>query len=595
MKRAENCENARISHISIQDDSIAFEFAKSKGHQDGEEALGPWHVFANPHEPSTCAFLAMARYVFSFPEVLRNNCPLFPGTDQYTRYCRIFAKVIEEHKVELKSLGVEPQDLGTHSTRKGVATQCTSGSTVSPPLISVCLRMGWTIIGTVQGRYLKYEKAGDQYLGRAAAGLDINNKEFAVSSYYFETSMTDGVGITDEQELAVKEKIDSYLKERLLSVGTLNGRTFHLIKGLFAAICYHYEYLESNVHANSPLIISPLYKDIPNEIRKLATVCYPWTRTKNAPTITGIPPHVVLLAKMEILQNSFHELKNSLLSGVKTMLDERNVGTPEYYHREVMKAFQELQDRMIQKIEECGQTSSSNTNRHISMEDVDMGTDIDDSMPFNLPDESEIPSDETDPSTNSGARTDSDTVTVDRSLLLEKLKRARTQAVIKKRVLRVGLNNGRLEVLPPGYQFPKMTSYELFNNWFIGHRVRNIPPFKYLKPQHLRQIKGGAGQMRKMKLFMKKVEGVASSIPTVVWPTRLSDINVGDITRLWDVVGSKVYEKYGKPGQARFSEMSWRTLYNQMVKMSASTNDNDDEDSNGLEEENTAEAVATAT
>lgn len=59
MKRAENCVNANISHVSVRNDSLVFEFAKSKGNQDGEEHLGPWHVYANPFEPTVCPLLAL--------------------------------------------------------------------------------------------------------------------------------------------------------------------------------------------------------------------------------------------------------------------------------------------------------------------------------------------------------------------------------------------------------------------------------------------------------------------------------------------------------------------------------------------------------
>ena len=54
MKRAENCTNAKINHILFRDDCLVFEFAKSKGHQKGEEHVGPWHVYANPETPWIC-------------------------------------------------------------------------------------------------------------------------------------------------------------------------------------------------------------------------------------------------------------------------------------------------------------------------------------------------------------------------------------------------------------------------------------------------------------------------------------------------------------------------------------------------------------
>ena len=64
MKRAENCVDAKINHIYFQDDCLVFQFAKSKGHQQGEEHVGPWHVFSNPDEPHICPVLSLARYLF---------------------------------------------------------------------------------------------------------------------------------------------------------------------------------------------------------------------------------------------------------------------------------------------------------------------------------------------------------------------------------------------------------------------------------------------------------------------------------------------------------------------------------------------------
>ena len=70
MKRAENCVDAKISHIRFEHDCLVFEFAKSKGMPDGEDHVAPWHVYANPHEPQSCLVLALAKYLFSFPEIL---------------------------------------------------------------------------------------------------------------------------------------------------------------------------------------------------------------------------------------------------------------------------------------------------------------------------------------------------------------------------------------------------------------------------------------------------------------------------------------------------------------------------------------------
>ena len=47
-------------------------------------------------------------------------------------------------------------------------------------------------MGHVKERYLQYEKAGDQYLGRVVSGLDVNSVKFAVSPPFFEFDVTCG-------------------------------------------------------------------------------------------------------------------------------------------------------------------------------------------------------------------------------------------------------------------------------------------------------------------------------------------------------------------------------------------------------------------
>ena len=57
----------KINHITIRNDSMVFEFAKSKEHQNGEEHVDPWHVYDNPEEPHLYLVLSLARYLFTYP------------------------------------------------------------------------------------------------------------------------------------------------------------------------------------------------------------------------------------------------------------------------------------------------------------------------------------------------------------------------------------------------------------------------------------------------------------------------------------------------------------------------------------------------
>ena len=80
VKRSENCVSCKVNHITFEDECLVFRFAKSKGHQDGEEHVGPWHVYANPKNPNLFPVLRMASYFFTYPHIMMNNALLFQGS-----------------------------------------------------------------------------------------------------------------------------------------------------------------------------------------------------------------------------------------------------------------------------------------------------------------------------------------------------------------------------------------------------------------------------------------------------------------------------------------------------------------------------------
>ena len=70
MKRGKKFIDDRINPIMFKNNSLVFQFAKSKGYQNGVDRVGTWHVYANPHEPHLCPVLAISRYLFTYPELL---------------------------------------------------------------------------------------------------------------------------------------------------------------------------------------------------------------------------------------------------------------------------------------------------------------------------------------------------------------------------------------------------------------------------------------------------------------------------------------------------------------------------------------------
>ena len=156
-----------------------------KNDQGGEAPRDPRHVYCNPVNPVACPVLALAIY-FACNEFCIGENRLFPGKSQYDRFRHAFERLLnkEEVKLELIRRGVDPKDIGSHSFRKGCATFCSSGSTSGPSSTAVQLRAGWRLF-EMQSTYIKHEGAGDQYVGRTAAGLPADDYRFCTLPPHF--------------------------------------------------------------------------------------------------------------------------------------------------------------------------------------------------------------------------------------------------------------------------------------------------------------------------------------------------------------------------------------------------------------------------
>ena len=54
------------------------------------------------------------------------------------------------------------------------------------------------------------------------------------------------------------------------------------------------------------------YRDVPDEFLKVARIAFPWNSTEDTPKLTGIPPHVLLMAEIEDLKNKFQGLQATI-------------------------------------------------------------------------------------------------------------------------------------------------------------------------------------------------------------------------------------------------------------------------------------------
>ena len=542
MKRAEQCVDAKVTHIRFENDCLVFEFSKSKGRQDNEEHFGPWHVYANPLEPEMCPVLALAKYLFTFPNVLCGRSPLFEGESQYNRYRNLFAKMISDNLKELAILGVKEGDLGTHSLRKGVATMVAAGCTVSPPMTSLCIRAGW-VLGGVRDKYFKHQNAGDQCVGRCATGLDQTSKSFAVSPPFFDF----GKLKKGRERAQVRSKIGKWLLDRIPNSKNVASHTLHVAYICFASVCYHYEFLMDTLHKDSVFRNVSIFRDIPEAWRDLTTIWYPWdARSGFEPKLTGIPTHVCIFAELEKLKKEIITLKASIMVDIKQELNDRNIGGAEFFIN-ILKTYMKKEFGSIkEKIDD--------------MEKIMVDEQEDQILDFMLnSDEAvKLTSDEDLKNLSIGER---EATQIDENKLIKK--------GIESRKYKVGLCNGVLTTLPPKFKFPFMTPEQLIHNWFIGNKTMNILPYCRLQHQDFNHLSNSTAMKtyrRKMVYFMRVIEKIA--MKKNCWLEDASKWTANNVTTLWSKIGPKHVLKLfnTKTKRNRPNEIGWNTYYNNMLE-----------------------------
>lgn len=220
--------------------------------------------------------------------------------------------------------GINLHDIGTHSIRKGASTYSTSGSTQCPGSTAVHLRAGWTL-GGVQDRYLRYEGAGDQFVGRTVAGLNILSEDFAVLPPHFQSVYND------------------YIFDALNIL--MPGHAEYLPMGAemaLASVVYHKDWIKNNLQSRHPVFNTILFCQT-----NLMNGLYEKLQTEESlmqPTgdiifylMLGVPPHVGFYRKMELLniiaernRNDLDEKINNMQSNIITEIANivRDIAVP---------------------------------------------------------------------------------------------------------------------------------------------------------------------------------------------------------------------------------------------------------------------------
>ena len=359
MARSSNVVHIAFEHIEWREDALCIYFAQMKNDQMGEKTRDPRHVYANPIIPHICPILALALYLAEFPTQL-NETRLFPGSNQYERYRKAMQRLTADPIVqeELRRRGVDPSDIGTHSLRKGAATFCSSGYTACPPSAAIHLRAGWSL-GPVQNTYVRYEGAGDMYVGRTVAGLPAGKTSFATLPPHFGRS---------------KVTIES--TKRVLFSGIPRNLSF-VAEFCLASVVYHADWLKDQAGDSYRIFQSALFVDTAALVEMSNLVICGLPRDDDGLQATGIPPHIdiradTLAIRQEIKSIVPHiDLSRQLtVEGVTQVLEDRAIGAGTV-------TFDGLRNMLRSVVGECnGPPRATDTNQTESQNAINTGPGI---------------------------------------------------------------------------------------------------------------------------------------------------------------------------------------------------------------------------
>jgi hypothetical protein len=247
MARSDNIVNLHVNDLSWTDDSLNAKMKKSKTDQEGNNAKVAHHMYFNSADPFLNIGIALGIYFFLNGTLITNpNSLIFPANNQYHRYSDILSKVVAKNASKFAQVGIAPGDIGTHSARKGAASLAASGCTIAPSMASICNRAGWSLGGT-RDKYIKYENAQDQFLGRVLCGLNVLGPEFSTSPPFFD--------VTADELM----DIDLKLREVIPNGHTMSASTYEVLRMCYASIVFHYDWLNDVLHPSHKFRSHPVF------------------------------------------------------------------------------------------------------------------------------------------------------------------------------------------------------------------------------------------------------------------------------------------------------------------------------------------------
>jgi hypothetical protein len=303
MCRSHNTEGICLSHMKWISDAVGFVFGQQKNDQEGEDH-DYRHVYANPTAPEICPILALGIYLLCEPPFCESSAnQLFPGSKQAARYGKFMRDIMAGETVaeKLRQMSLKSSDLGTHSARKGAATYCCNGTTDAPSIAAIHLRGGWRLEG-VTHRYIRFDGAMDQKVGRTVTGLPVMSPKFALLPPFF-------VGNCDAVVSQAVAKCFPNAPDMLQST----------LPMCLASVVYHSDFLQHHLPADHPLFATPVFRaEILGQLKSFV-VCRNFMDGDQIKP-TGLSPASAIIADLDAIKQSLFDWRAELIKGMEQMV-----------------------------------------------------------------------------------------------------------------------------------------------------------------------------------------------------------------------------------------------------------------------------------
>ena len=483
MSRSESTEMLSINNLRWEEDHIKIFFPKHKSDQGGLTSNEPRHVYSNSIEPSICPVRALAAYLIAYPGVLSaHHGRLFPGENQKKRFGKQLSAILKRYYHEYQDIGVTPEDIGTHSIRKGAATYCTCAVHPGPPIVSVCLRAGWTI-GRVKERYLKYEAAGDQLVGRCLAGIDPQNNRFSNSPVFFYN---------------LNKKTEHQLRQlQKYSFPVDRGAFSHTARMLLANYIFNEAFHQQKVKNERSMLRDNTYyayrNCFPWRLFHVRTSC-PWDGVAECPSYTGIPLHCSILNKLIEVHQLQKKLPGDIASLVKTEIHTamgKKKDTDK--EKEQQNEVEQLKEELAKMSRLLGEAMETFKSFHKEADGTKKKTVV--SVEYNTDNETITLESEAD--------TD-DANDADNALPASELA-GKENKITKMKTFGVWAHywDGKIRKVPKTFQFPKgKPLLSVFLDWHLPNIDKKHPPLHALDSYDVANVNRGTQRLSELKLVM---------------------------------------------------------------------------------------------